>query len=110
MAKAKPTAKKPTAKKAPAKKPATKAKPKATAKKATPAKNAIAKLSATTRRPDANLPPTVDTIDGMTNTILNIISALDYYAANLRALDRQRHNGVGLKRLGFIEAALRRSR
>jgi len=45
----------------------------------------------------------------MTNTILNIIQALNNYAANLRALDRQRHNGVGLKRLGFIEAAFRLS-
>jgi hypothetical protein len=35
------------------------------------------------------------------------MTTLDGYAANLRALDRQRHNGVGLKRLGFIEAALR---
>ena len=95
--------KKPTAKKAPAKKTAN-------AKKAAQkAKATSAKAKPTTRRPDANLPPTVDTIDGMTNTILNIISALDYYAANLRALDRQRHNGVGLKRLGFIEAALRLS-
>jgi hypothetical protein len=37
------------------------------------------------------------------------MSTLENYAANLRALDRQRHNGVGLKRLGFIEAAFRLS-
>jgi hypothetical protein len=35
------------------------------------------------------------------------MTTLDNYTANLRALDRQRHNGVGLKRLGFIEAAFR---
>jgi len=107
--KKKPVAKKATKKSTAKKKPTTKktATKKPTAKKTANTKKASAKP--TTRRPDANLPPTVDTIDGMTNTILNIISALDYYAANLRALDRQRHNGVGLKRLGFIEAALRLS-
>jgi hypothetical protein len=95
------TAKKPTAKKAPAKKPAPK---KATNAKAKP-KTTSAKSAITTRRPDANLPPTVDTIDGMTNTILNIIQALDYYAANLRALDRQRHNCQ--KAFGFLARSLR---
>ena len=103
----KPSAKqtKPLKKKTATKKPTAKKTANAKAKP----KTASAKKAITTRRPNANLPPTVDTIDGMTNTILNIISALDYYAANLRALDRQRHNGVGLKRLGFIEAALRLS-
>jgi hypothetical protein len=43
----------------------------------------------------------------MTGNILHMIEELENYAANLRALDRQRHNGVGLKRLGFIEAAFR---
>jgi len=38
-----------------------------------------------------------------------VILYLEGYAANLRALDRQRHNGVGLRRQGFIEAALRLS-
>jgi hypothetical protein len=89
------------AKKATAKKPATK---KAPAKKAT---NAKAKPAI--RRPDANQPPDLVTLNNMTSTILNIIQALNNYAANLRALDRQRHNGVGLRRLGFIEAALRLS-
>jgi hypothetical protein len=37
------------------------------------------------------------------------MTTLENYTANLRALDRQRHNGVGLRRLGFIEAALRLS-
>jgi hypothetical protein len=46
-------------------------------------------------------------IDGITNNVLTLITELNSYAANLRALDRQRHNGVGLKREGFIEAALR---
>jgi hypothetical protein len=45
----------------------------------------------------------------MTNEILALMTNLDNYTANLRVLDRQRHNGVGLKRLGFIEAAFRLS-
>jgi hypothetical protein len=48
-------------------------------------------------------------IQVITNEVLGFINDLDDYAANLRALDRQRHNGVGLKRQGFIEAALRLS-
>jgi len=105
------TTKKPVAKKNSAsKKPATK-KPvakKTTATKAKP-KTATTKTSIATRRPDPNLPPSVATIDSITNEILFLITRIENYAANLRALDRQRHNGVGLRRLGFIEAALRLS-
>jgi hypothetical protein len=39
--------------------------------------------------------------------IMDALERLEVFAANLRALDRKRHNGVGIKRLGFIEAALR---
>jgi hypothetical protein len=49
----------------------------------------------------------VDLINAITDEILSLMSTLDHFAANLRALDRMRHNGVGLKRLGFIEAAFR---
>jgi hypothetical protein len=66
-------------------------------------------LSATTRRPDPNRPPTVNLINLLSQDVLYLITELSNYAANLRALDRQRHNGVGLRRLGFIEAALRLS-
>ena len=86
--KAKPTAKKATA----AKKPA--------------AKSATAKAKAT-RRPDPNEPPHLIKIKNITDDLMALVRELDNYAANLRALDRQRHNGVGMKRLGFIEAALR---
>jgi hypothetical protein len=48
-------------------------------------------------------------VDSITSDILYLITELDNYTANLRALDRKRHNGVGLKRLGFIEAAFRLS-
>jgi hypothetical protein len=51
----------------------------------------------------------VAAINGITNAILSLINTLDNYTANLCALDRQRHNGVGLKRLGFVEAAFRLS-
>ena len=98
MAKTKPTAKKPTAKKPVAKK-ATTAKP----------KTATAKTSLAVRRPDANQPPTVNLVNSITQDVLYLITELSNYAANLRALDRQRHNGVGLRRLGFIEAAFRLS-
>ena len=104
-AKKKPATKKTTAKKPTAKKPVAK---KATTAKAKP-KSATAKTAIATRRPDPNQSPDLVTLNNMTNTILNIIQALNNYAANLRALDRQRHNGVGLRRLGFIEAAFRLS-
>jgi hypothetical protein len=48
-------------------------------------------------------------VNAITQNILYLIAEIDSYAANLRALDRMRHNGVGLKRLGFIEAAFRLS-
>jgi hypothetical protein len=43
----------------------------------------------------------------MTGTIMGVIADIDKYTANLRALDRQRHNGVGMKRFGFIEETFR---
>jgi hypothetical protein len=72
------------------------------------AKKTTAKKSVI-RRPDTNLPPSAEHINEITDTVLELIEQLSDYTANLRALDRQRHNGVGLKRLGFIEAAFRLS-
>ena len=87
-----------------------KAKPKTPAKKTTTAKakpkTTAAKAKPATRRPDPNLPPSVNMINSLTQDVLYLITQLSDYAANLRALDRQRHNGVGLRRLGFIEAAV----
>jgi hypothetical protein len=48
-------------------------------------------------------------VNSITQDVLYLITELSNYAANLRALDRQRHNGVGLRRHGVIEAALRLS-
>jgi hypothetical protein len=59
------------------------------------------------RRPSPNPQPDIDVINMITTDLHSIIEVLDNFAANLRALDRMRHNGVGLKRLGFIEAAFR---
>ena len=124
------TTKKPTAKAKPATakkpssvrktKPPQRAKPTAQAK-AKPAKKTLAKQTGRDagalgrkdagllRRPDPNLPPTVQRINTIIEEALLLIQYLDGYTANLRALDRMRHNGVGLKRQGFIEAALRLS-
>ena len=89
----KPATKKPAAKKAPAKKTANAKKP--TAKKTS------AKI--TTRRPDPSPQFPIETIEA-TADHLNLIKAkLEEYAAHMRALDRSRHNGVGIKRQGFIE-------
>jgi len=116
MATKKPTAKKPaTAKKATTQrsKPIAqaKAKPKTTKAKPTAKKTPTSQNSrdAVLRRPDPNLPPSVERVNAISEELLSVIQYLEGYAANLRALDRQRHNGVGLKRLGFIEAAFRLS-
>jgi len=84
------------------KKPAAKAQPKKTANR-----SPLPAPSSQIRRPDPNLPPSPEVVNEITNNVLYLIQWLESYAANLRALDRQRHNGVGLKRLGFIEAAFR---
>ena len=103
------TTKKPAAKKATAQraKPIAqaKAKPKtATAKKPTARTTPLKKP--TMRRPDPNLPPDGETIFGVTTDIQGVTEFLSNYAAHLRALDRIRHNGVGIHRQGFIERAL----
>jgi hypothetical protein len=46
----------------------------------------------------------------MTKTVMLLIENIEKHAANLRSLDRQRHNGVGMKRLGFIEETFRISK
>jgi len=86
----------------------TKATPKKAANKSASVKKPASQKQAI-RRPDPNLPPTPEVVNDITNNVLELIEQLEGYTANLRALDRQRHNGVGLKRLGFIEAAFRLS-
>jgi hypothetical protein len=63
-----------------------------------------------TRRPSVNSPPFPAEIDDITKAVMAQIENISAHTANLRALDRQRHNGVGMKRIGFIEAAFRISK
>jgi hypothetical protein len=91
------------------KKTTTKKPAKKTAARKTTAKNSRSG-GAESRRPAVNLPPTSTQIDAMTTIIMGVITDIEKYTANLRALDRQRHNGVGLKRFGFIEETFRLSK
>jgi len=89
---------------------------KATTKKATAKKtttkaqsgDAIIKMlkgTGTTKRPPNN-PDMPQNIITMLNNDLNAIKELlDSFSQHLRALDRRRLNGVGIKKLGFIERA-----
>jgi hypothetical protein len=107
--------KKPVAKRATKKPVAKKSAPKTKANSKQKSANARAKKANQStelqlpiiRRPDPNLPPSPRLVDEITHDLLTIIELVDEYAANLRSLDRIRHNGVGMKRLGFIEAAFR---
>jgi hypothetical protein len=58
-----------------------------------------------TRRPPNNpdMPQTI--IDNLNTDFNSILELLDNFSAHLRALDRMRLNGVGIKKLGFIERA-----
>jgi len=108
MARPKKTAtKKTTARKAPAKKATAKRTPKATTAKAQSGDAIIKMLKGTpsTKRPPNNPDVPQATIDHL-NTMLNDLKTiLDAFAQHLRALDRKRLNGVGVRKLGFIERA-----
>jgi hypothetical protein len=100
---AKAATKKPVAKKATSKKPTAKAKTGTTAIKLLSATGKATSRSAGTRRPPNNpdVPQaTIDQINAVLNELKNI---LDNFAQHLRSLDRMRLNGVGIKKLGFIE-------
>jgi hypothetical protein len=56
-----------------------------------------------TRRPPNNSDVPQYTIDNLNSELNQIKNTLEDYAAHLRALDRKRLNGVGIKKLGFIE-------
>jgi len=57
------------------------------------------------RRPPNNpdMPQTI--IDNLNTDFNSILELLDNFSQHLRALDRMRLNGVGIKKLGFIERA-----
>jgi len=85
-----------------------KAKPKAQASKKPQTGTADIKMlmaKPSTKRPPNNPDVPQATIDQL-NEVLNAIKTiLDDYAQHLRALDRRRLNGVGVRKLGFIERA-----
>jgi hypothetical protein len=92
------TTKKPVAKKATAK-----PKPKTTSAKTKTTAIKIPTTKPSTKRPAVN--PTIPTrvIDSIFSDLNRVKTDLEEYAAHLRALDRKRLNGVGIKKLGFIE-------
>ena len=100
MARPKKNAPKATARKATAQRA-----PRATTPKDRTAIISMLKNSAETKRPPNN-PDVPKTFIDMLNHDLNAIKEmLDSFAQHLRALDRMRLNGVGIKKLGFIERA-----
>jgi hypothetical protein len=69
-------------------------------------KSAIeANKSGGTRRPPNNPDVPEAIIETLNHTLNTLKEILDNYAQHLRSLDRKRLNGVGIKKLGFIEAA-----
>ena len=67
---------------------------------------AIKMLKNTNERRPPNNPDMPQTIIDNLNTDFNsILELLDNFSAHLRALDRMRLNGVGIKKLGFINRA-----
>jgi hypothetical protein len=83
----------------------TTAKPAAKAKPATGKSAAKPNASRGTRRPPNN--PTIPrkVLDSIAHDLNRVKTDLEAYAAHLRALDRKRLNGVGIKKLGFIQRA-----
>jgi hypothetical protein len=67
-------------------------------------------LSTLTRRPPNNPEMPEDMIQSIIAGLTYMKSVLEEHAAHLRALDRRRLNGVGIKKLGFIERALELAR
>jgi hypothetical protein len=58
-----------------------------------------------TRRPPNNSNMPMRKIEQLSYEFNDTKTELENYAAHLRALDRQRLNGVGIKKQGFIERA-----
>jgi hypothetical protein len=104
------TAKKTTTRKATTRKATTtkaKAIPKATSANS-PQGDAIIKMlkgTASTKRPPNNPDMPQNIITMLNNDLNSIKELLDNFSQHLRALDRRRLNGVGVRKLGFIERA-----
>jgi hypothetical protein len=103
--------KKSTTKRTPSKRATTKRTPKKTAGKAQTGTATIKMLDGmaagtpSTKRPANNPDMPQITIDNLNHTLNEVKTLLERYAQHLRALDRKRLNGVGIKKMGFIERA-----
>jgi len=58
--------------------------------------------STSTKRPPNNPDMPQNIIDNLNQDFGSILELLDNFSQHLRALDRMRLNGVGIKKLGFI--------
>jgi len=65
----------------------------------------LLKGAPSTKRPPNNPDMPQDIIDSLNHDLNAIKDSLDAYSQHLRALDRMRLNGVGIKKMGFIERA-----
>jgi len=65
----------------------------------------LLKGTPSTKRPPNNPDVPQATIDQLNEELNQIKTLLDDYSQHLRALDRRRLNGVGVRKLGFIERA-----
>jgi hypothetical protein len=65
----------------------------------------LLKGTPSTKRPPNNPDVPQVTIDHLNTALNDIKDLLDDYSQHLRALDRRRLNGVGVRKLGFIERA-----
>jgi len=108
---AKRTPKKATAKRTPkakSKTPSKRASPSASKKPQANTSTAAIKLlkgAPSTKRPPNNPDVPQDIIDSLNHDLNAIKDLLDSFSQHLRALDRMRLNGVGIKKMGFIERA-----
>jgi len=73
--------------------------------KAQTAEIKLLKSTRDVKRPPNNPDMPQDIIDNLNNDFASILDLLDNFSQHLRALDRMRLNGVGIKKLGFIERA-----
>jgi hypothetical protein len=58
-----------------------------------------------TRRPEDNTLPPASSLLTIMNNLDSLKMLVEQYAQHMRPLDRRRLNGVGIKKLGFIETA-----
>jgi hypothetical protein len=94
------------------KKPEPKSAPKPSKKPASPKKKSplgilptIKQAAPNARRPTPNPPLTDEVVEEFAQAFARMHDILEESAANIRALDRARLNGIGIKKQGFVERA-----